>query len=45
MVREGPALHTRYIIHSHPSSGNGGVVIDAIAAAIASVAATAAAAF
>jgi hypothetical protein len=42
MVREGPALHTRYIIHSHPSSGNGGVVIDAIAAA---VAATAAAAF
>ena len=41
MVREGPALHTGYIIHSHPSSGNGGVVIDAIAA----VAATAAAAF
>ena len=40
MVREGPSLHTRYIIHSHPSSGNGGVVIDAIA-----VAATAAAAF
>jgi hypothetical protein len=42
MVREGPALHTRYIIHFHPSSGNGGLVIDAIAAA---VAATAAAAF
>jgi hypothetical protein len=39
MVRKGPALHTRYIIHSHPpSSGNDGVVIDAIAA-------TAAAAF
>jgi hypothetical protein len=45
MVREGPALHTRYIIHSHPSSGNGGVVIDAIAAAIAAIAAIAAAAF